>query len=153
MAGSASRISAMTVKLLADCDRPPNIRFERRNAGWRRGMEAENAFHDPDTANYRRGGCAVCGYLEDAGLRHDSAADRIFGEHDPAHSYSTDAGDAVVFCQPFIEEREVRVNDGARRQITVEHFLNEKTGFFHGGQLQWVVEFVVVVKGAGRRAV
>ena len=116
-------------------------------------MEAEDAFHDPDAAKNRRRGGAVGGHFENARLSHDSAADGVFRERDLAHRDSVDAGDAVVFRQTFIEEREVGIDDGARREVAVEQFLHEETGFFDGGELQRIVEFVVVVEGGGGRAV
>ena len=38
-------------------------------------------------------------------------------------------------------------------QVAVEQFLDEQAGFFDGGQLERVVEFVVVVERGGGRAV
>ena len=121
--------------------------------GGRRGVEAEDALHDPDAAQHRRRGGAVGGHLEDARLSHDSAADGVLRERDLAHRDSRHAGDAVVLRQTFVEEREVGIDDGARRQVAVEQFLDEETGLFDGGELQRVVEFVVVVEGGGGGAV
>ncbi len=69
-----------------------------------------------------------------------------FGSVHLAHRDSADAGDAVVFRQAFVQEREVGIDDGARRQVAVEEFLDEEAGFFDGGELERVVEFVVVVE-------
>ena len=58
-----------------------------------------------------------------------------------------------MFRQMLIEEREIGIHDCARREIFVEEFLDEQTGFFYRRKFQGVVQFVVVVKGGGRRAV
>ena len=113
-------------------------------------MEAEDALHDPDAAENRRRGGAVGGHFENARLSHDSAADGVFRERDLAHRDPGDARDAVVFRQTFIEEREVGIDDGARREVAIEEFLDEEAGLFDGGELERVVEFVVVIEGAGR---
>ena len=55
--------------------------------------------------------------------------------------------------QTFIEKREVGIDDGARREVAVEEFVDEEASFFDGGELERVVEFVVVIEGAGRGAV
>ena len=63
-----------------------------------------------------------------------------------------DAGDAVVFRQTFIEEREVGIDDAARREVAIEQFLDEEARLFDGGELERVVEFVVVIEGAWRES-
>ena len=55
-----------------------------------------------------------------------------------------------MFRQTFVEEREVGIDDGARREVAFEQFLDKEAGFFDGGELERVVEFVVVVE-SGRR--
>ena len=143
----------MMIELLADGDRASDIRFESGHARRRRGVEAEDPLHDPDAAEHRRRGGAVRRDLKDARLSHDSAADGVFRERDLAHRDSGHAGDAVVFRQTLIEEREVGIDDGTRREVPVEQFLDEEPGFFHGGELERVVEFVVVVERGGGGAV
>ena len=85
MAGGASGIGAVPVELLADGDRAPDIRLESGHARGRRGVEAEDAFHDPDAAKHRRRGGAVGSHLENARLSHDAAAHGVFRERDLAH--------------------------------------------------------------------
>jgi predicted RNA-binding protein with TRAM domain len=53
----------------------------------------------------------------------------------------------------FVEERKVGIDDGARREVAVEQFLDEQTGLLNRRELQGVVEFVVIVQGGGRGAV
>src|ERR1017187_7671487 len=48
VAGSASWVGPMTIELLADRDRASDIRFESGHAPRWRGVEPEDAFHDPD---------------------------------------------------------------------------------------------------------
>ena len=45
-----------------------------------------------------------------------------------------------MLCQPLIEEREAGIHDGTRRQVLVEHFLNETPRFFHSGELERIIE-------------
>ena len=153
VAGSACGIGAVAVELLADGDRASDIRLKCGHARGRGGVEAEDALHDPDAAQNGRRCSPIRGHLENARLSQDSAADGVFRERDLAHRDSADAGDAIVFRQTFVEEGEVGIDDGARREVAVEEFLDEETGFFDGGELERVVEFVVVIEGAGRGAV
>src|SRR5579871_1531572 len=153
MARSASWIGAVPIELLTDRDRASDIRLQSRHARGRRSVESENAFHDPDAAQDRRRRGAVRRDLQDTRLRHDSAADRIFRQRDLAHSDSVDAGDAVMFRESLIEEGEVGIDDGARRKVPVEHLVYEQSRFFDGGELEWIVEFVIVVKRSGGGAI
>src|SRR6185369_17882601 len=89
--GSASSIGPMTIELLADRDSPSYIRFEGGHTAGRGGVEAEDAFHDPNATKHRRGGGAVSSNLEDACLCHDSTANRLFRERDFAHSDARNA--------------------------------------------------------------
>ena len=76
-----------------------------------------------------------------------------FGQRDLAHGDSRDARNAVVLRQTFIEKREVGIDDVACRKVAVEQFLDEETRFFDSGELERVVEFVVVIESGGRGAV
>ena len=67
----------MTIELLADGDSAADIRLKGGHARRRRGVEAENALHDPDAAENRRRGGAVGGHLKNARLSHDAAADGV----------------------------------------------------------------------------
>src|SRR5579883_550092 len=104
VAGSAGRISAVAVELLANGDGAPDIGFESGDPrGWG-GVETEDAFHDPDATHDRRRGGAVRGDLEDTRLSHDTAADRIFREGDLAHRDAGHSRNSIVVRQPLIEE-------------------------------------------------
>ena len=77
----------------------------------------------------------------------------ILRERDLAHGGARHSGHAVELSQAFIEESEIGIDDGPRRKVFSEQLLNEEPGLFHGGELERVVEFVVVIQSGGGRSV
>src|SRR5579883_538008 len=116
MAGSADRVGAMTIKLLAYGDGAPDIWFDGGHAGRLNESGTEDALHDPDPSDYWRGGGAVGRHLEHARLGQQAAADGVFRECNPAHCDSGNAGYAVVLRKAFVEEGEIGINNVARRK-------------------------------------
>ena len=55
--------------------------------------------------------------------------------------------------QPLVQEREVRIDDVPRRQVGAQQFGEEEPRLLQRGQLQRVVELVIVVERGGRRGV
>ena len=64
-----------------------------------------------------------------------------------------DAGDAVMVGQPLVQEGEVRIDDVPRRQVGAQELGEEEPRLLQRGQLQRVVELVIVVERGGRRRV
>ena len=154
VAGGAARVGAVLLQLLADRHRAADIRLDgldRRRRG--RRLQPQDPLGDPVAAQHRRGRRAVGGHLEDAGLRHHPAAEAVGRQLHLAESGAGDAGDAVMVGQPLVQEREVRIDDVTRRQVGAQELGEEEPRLLQRGQLQRVVELVIVVERGGRRRV
>ena len=116
-------------------------------------MEAKDSLHDPLAPNHGRGCGAVRRHFQDAGLSHQAAADRILRQLDSAHSYTGNAGNAVVPRESFVQERPIGMGHRSRGDVCTKELLNEQAGFFDSGELQRIVKLVVVIKSRGWRAV
>ena len=79
----------MLVELLADGDRAADVRLDGGHARRRRRrFLAEDALHDPRAAQHRRGGRAVGGDFEHAGLRHQPAARAVLRQRHAAQRHA-----------------------------------------------------------------
>ena len=93
VAGRAARVGPVLLQLLADRHRAADVRLDgldRRRRG--RRLQPQDALRDPVPAQHRRGRRAVGGHLEDAGLRHQAAADAVGRQ---LHLAEVDARDAA----------------------------------------------------------
>ena len=136
----------MAVELLADRNGAADVGLDGGDLRRRRGLEAQDALHDPDAAEHGRGSGAVRGDLKNAGLCHEAAAHRVRREGDFAHLGPFDSRNAVQISEAFVEEREVGIDDVARREVFVEELFDEQACFVDGGELERVVELVVVIE-------
>ena len=146
MAGCAARIGPVLVKLLADGDGSADIGFDRGDGRRRWNFEAEDTLDDPFAAQHGRGGGAVGGDLEHAGLRHDPAARAVGRQRHPPHGHAVDPGHAVMRGEALIEEREVRVNQIAHRQIAAQQLGEEELRLGERGLGQRIVEVVIIIE-------
>jgi hypothetical protein len=48
--------------------------------------------------------------------------------------------------EAFVQNGEIGIDYIARREVPVQKFLNEKAGLFDCGELEGIVEFVVIVQ-------
>src|SRR5687767_2949167 len=104
MARGARGVGPMTIELLPNGDGAANVGLDSRHSARGRGMEAENALHDPHAANHWRCCRAVRRHLKNAGLSHQAAPHRLLRELHFAHGCTRYFRNAVMPGEALIEE-------------------------------------------------
>src|SRR5262245_44199009 len=107
MATRARRICSMLRHALAHRkDLAYRIFFrERRHVGrWRRWRRSKNILQDPLAAQHRRSAVRVRSHSENTSLSKEPAAYAVVRQTDAAEVAAIHIRNAVVLCQPFIQE-------------------------------------------------
>ena len=97
--------------------------------GWCRWRLADEALHDPGTANDGRGGGAVGADFQNGCLSEQAAEGAVLGQGDFAHGGAGEWWKLVVFGEAVVGEDEVRFYQHAGRQVFTDHRGEEGAGF------------------------
>ena len=151
VAGRARFERAMFLQLLTDRHGPTSVRLDGGYAGRRRWrFTAEDALHDPGAADDGRCRGAVGSDLEHRGLRHETAAHAAGRQGDFAQLHAFDGRELVERGKAFVDEDEVRLDDGAGREVRAEELGEGGVALVPGRIQQMVVEIVIRVQQAVR---
>ena len=104
---------------------------------------AQEILQNPDTTFDGFRTRSIGETCQNTGVSHDPTTMRIRGETDPAKGVALDSLNSIVTRQPFIDDREIGIDEIKHAEIVVEDFREESFRFLDHGSLEMVVIFRV----------
>src|SRR4051794_31134722 len=105
------------------------------------------------TAEHWRCRGAVSCHLEDARLRHETAAHAVLGQIDAAKLCAGHTLNPIKLREAPVKKSEIGIDQVFRRVISAHELRDEKSCFLERSLFEWIVEFVVVIERGRWRGV
>ncbi len=137
----------MLIKLLADSDSSARIRLDRRDARGRRcRLTAEDALHDPGSADDRRSRGTVGGDLKNGRLGHETTTHTILWQSNLTQLSAHDGGELIKVRQALIDENEIGVDDVLDGKIAAHEFSESLVTFIPCRFQEMVIQVIIRIK-------